>query len=100
MEVNDDLVEHLASLARLRFTESEKEIIRQDLQRMIAMVDKLNELDTAGVEPLLHMSTNVNMLREDQVRGSVSREEALKNAPASDEAYFQVPKVIRRDQAE
>lgn len=96
MEVNDKLVDKLAHLSRLRFNETEKKEIKTDLQRMIAFVEKLNELDTTGVEPLLHMSDEVNVLREDEVKGSVSREEALKNAPEHDEQYFKVPKVISK----
>jgi len=97
MEVNIALVDKLANLARLQFAEEEKELIRQDLQRMIGFVDKLNELNTEGVEPLLHMTEAVNMLREDVVEGSVPRETALKNAPATDGVYFKVPKVISRE---
>jgi aspartyl-tRNA(Asn)/glutamyl-tRNA(Gln) amidotransferase subunit C len=94
MEVNDALIENLSNLARLKFDESEKEEIKKDLQRMITFVEKLNELDTTGVEPLLHMSDAINVLREDVLQGSVSREEALKNAPETDGIYFKVPKVI------
>ena len=82
----------------LQFDESEKEEIKSDLQKMIGFVDKLKELDTAGVEPLLHMSPNVNVLREDVVENMVSREEALKNAPLHDEQFFNVPKVIKKPQ--
>jgi aspartyl-tRNA(Asn)/glutamyl-tRNA(Gln) amidotransferase subunit C len=57
MEVNEALVNRLALLGRLHFTETEKEEIRSDLQRMISFVDKLNELDTEGLEPVLHMSS-------------------------------------------
>jgi len=96
MEVNDALVDKLSHLARLKFDASEKEEIKKDLQNMIAFVEKLNELDTTGVEPLLHMSDEVNVLREDEVKGSISREEALKNAPLHDEQFFKVPKVIRK----
>jgi aspartyl-tRNA(Asn)/glutamyl-tRNA(Gln) amidotransferase subunit C len=96
MEVNDALVDNLANLARLQFNEGEKEIIKKDLQRMIHFVDKLNELDTAGVQPVLHMTESVNVLREDVVQGSVSREEALKNAPETDGVFFKVPKVINK----
>jgi aspartyl-tRNA(Asn)/glutamyl-tRNA(Gln) amidotransferase subunit C len=96
MEVNDALVDKLANLARLQFNEEEKENLRKDLQRMIAFVDKLNELNTDGVEPLLHMSDTVNVLREDLVQGSISREEGLKNAPDTDGVYFRVPKVINK----
>ena len=96
MEVTEQMIEKLALLARLEFKPEEKEEIKKDLQRMISFVDKLNELDTQGVEPLTHMSEEVNVLREDQVQGSVTREEALRNAPMHDEAFFKVPKVIRK----
>ena len=88
------MVEKIAHLARLKFPEAEKEGIKNDLQRMIAFVEKLNELDLEGVDPLLHMSDEVNVLRNDEIKGSVSREDALKNAPSHDESYFIVPKVI------
>ena len=94
MEVNDALVDKLTHLARLKFDAAEKNEIKKDLQKMIAFVDKLNELDLSGIEPLLHMSDEVNVLREDEVKDSISREEALKNAPAHDEKFFKVPKVI------
>jgi aspartyl-tRNA(Asn)/glutamyl-tRNA(Gln) amidotransferase subunit C len=96
MEVNDDLINNLSKLARLEFNDLEKEEIKNDLQKMIAFIDKLNELDTTGVEPLLHMSDNINVLREDEIKGSISREDALKNAPLHDEQFFKVPKVIKK----
>jgi aspartyl-tRNA(Asn)/glutamyl-tRNA(Gln) amidotransferase subunit C len=95
MEVNDALVSKLSHLAKLDFNTAEKEEIKNDLQRMISFVEKLNELDTTGVEPLLHMSDEVNILREDEVKGSITRKEALKNAPQHDEQFFKVPKVIK-----
>ncbi len=96
MEVNDALIDNLSNLARLEFSAGEKEDIKKDLRRMIEFVEKLGELDTAGVEPLLHMSPTINVLREDIPGGSVSREEALANAPSTDGTYFKVPKVIRK----
>jgi aspartyl-tRNA(Asn)/glutamyl-tRNA(Gln) amidotransferase subunit C len=96
MEVNNALVDKLANLSRLRFDETEKEAIKTDLQRMIQFVEKLNELDTTGVEPLLHMTDNVNVLREDEIKGSISRQQALINAPVQDGEFFKVPKVIRK----
>ena len=96
MEVNDALVDKLANLARLQFDDSEKAGIKNDLQRMIQFVEKLNELDTTGVAPLLHMSDNVNVLREDEIKGSISNELALKNAPLHDDQFFKVPKVIKK----
>jgi len=96
MEVNDALVDKLANLARLQFNDEEKSGIKNDLQRMIQFVEKLNELDTTGVAPLLHMSDNVNVLREDEIKGSIGSEEALKNAPLHDQQFFKVPKVIKK----
>jgi aspartyl-tRNA(Asn)/glutamyl-tRNA(Gln) amidotransferase subunit C len=96
MEVNDAMVEKLAHLSRLKFGEKEKKEIGIDLQRMISFVEKLNELDLEGIEPLLHMSDEINVLREDEIKGSVSREEALKNAPLHDDQFIKVPKVIRK----
>ncbi|HEX2848854.1 MAG TPA: Asp-tRNA(Asn)/Glu-tRNA(Gln) amidotransferase subunit GatC [Chitinophagaceae bacterium] len=96
MEVNDVMVDKLANLARLSFNDAEKQEIKTDLQRMIAFVEKLDELDLDGVAPLLHMSGEVNVLREDEVKGSVSREQALKNAPSHDDQFFKVPKVIKK----
>jgi aspartyl-tRNA(Asn)/glutamyl-tRNA(Gln) amidotransferase subunit C len=95
MEVNDEMIDKLAHLARLKFNEDEKQGIRTDLQRMITFVEKLNELNLDNVEPLLHMSGEVNVLREDEIKGSVSREEALKNAPVHNQEFFKVPKVIK-----
>lgn len=95
MEVNDALIEKLAHLARLQFNDEEKAGIRHDLQRMISFVEKLNELNLEGVEPLVHMSPEVNVLRDDEVKGSISREEGLKNAPLHDKQFFKVPKVIK-----
>ena len=96
MEVNDELITNLSRLARLEFNDEEKEEIKNDLQKMISFIEKLNELDTTGVQPLLHMSDNINVLREDEVKGTLTREEALKNAPLHDEQFFKVPKVIRK----
>jgi aspartyl-tRNA(Asn)/glutamyl-tRNA(Gln) amidotransferase subunit C len=96
MEVNREIVTKLAKLSRLHFSEEEKTVIQTDLQKMIHFVDKLNELDTEGLEPVLHMSSEINRLRSDEVRGSVSAEEALINAPGRLNNFFTVPKVIRK----
>jgi aspartyl-tRNA(Asn)/glutamyl-tRNA(Gln) amidotransferase subunit C len=96
MEVNDALLDKLAHLARLYIEPAEREGLKQDLQRMISFVEKLQELDTAGTTPLLHMSETSDVLREDVVQGSVSREEALSNAPDTDGVFFKVPKVINK----
>lgn len=96
MNVDDALIEKLANLSRLEFAEEEKEDIKKDLEKMIGFIDKLNELDTTGVEPLLHMSSNTNIFRKDKVQGELKREDVFKNAPLHDSEFFKVPKVIRR----
>lgn len=96
MNIDAKMVDNLAHLARLRFNDSEKESIREDLQKMVAFVEKLQTVDTTGVEPLLHISDAANVLREDEVRGSISREEALLNSPVKDDTFFKVPTVIKK----
>lgn len=80
----------------LEFSDEEREEIKADLEKMIGFVDKLKELDTTGVEPLLHMSNDINVLREDIPSNMVSRDDALKNAPQHDDVFFKVPKVIKK----
>ena len=96
MEVTDALVDNLANLSRLSFTETEKTEIKGDLQRMIAFVEKLQEVDTTGTAPLLHMTDAINVYREDTVKGSIAREDAMRNAPETDGTFFKVPKVIKK----
>ena len=96
MEVTDALVDNLANLSRLSFTETEKTEIKGDLQRMIAFVEKLQEVDTTGTAPLLHMTDAINVYREDAVKGSIPREDAMRNAPETDGTFFKVPKVIKK----
>lgn len=89
------MVKNLADLSRLSFNDKEEREIKKDLQRMISFVEKLNELDTSGVEPLLHMTDAVNVYRDDIVQGSMPKCEALQNAPMADDDFFKVPKVIK-----
>ncbi|MGN6531496.1 MAG: Asp-tRNA(Asn)/Glu-tRNA(Gln) amidotransferase subunit GatC [Ginsengibacter sp.] len=96
MIVNNALIDKLAHLSRLEFDDEEKEVIKNDLEKMIGFIDKLNELDTTGVEPLLHLSENVNIFRTDTVKGQISRKDVFKNAPLHDDEFFKVPKVIKK----
>ena len=96
MEVNDAMIDKLANLARLKFDDTEKVQIKSDLQNMIGMIEKMNELDTTDVAPLLHITDNVNVLREDIVKGSITNEEALQNAANKNAPFFIVPKVIKK----
>ena len=96
MEISSALVENLANLSKLQFAEADKKAIQQDLQKMIGFIAELESVDTEGVEPLLHMGDAANVLREDLVTGSVTREEGLSNAPVADASFFKVPKVIKK----
>ncbi|MGU3473343.1 Asp-tRNA(Asn)/Glu-tRNA(Gln) amidotransferase subunit GatC [Paenibacillus sp. D51F] len=87
-------VEHVAGLARLEFTESEKEQFAQQLSAILAYADKLGELDTTDVEPTSHVLPVTNVMRKDQVRESVSNETALLNAPDEEDGQFKVPAVL------
>jgi aspartyl-tRNA(Asn)/glutamyl-tRNA(Gln) amidotransferase subunit C len=99
MQIDDALIEKLSRLSMLHFDEAEKADIKADLEKMIGFVDKLKELDTTGVEPLLHISGEVNVLREDEPGGMLTKEEALKNAPLQNDGFFLVPKVIKKEGA-
>ena len=96
MKIDNILVYRLAELSKLELDESSKETMKQDLQKIFDMMDKLNELNVDGVQPLIYMSDEVNVLRVDEVKGQVSKEDALLNAPQHDSDFFKVPKVIKK----
>jgi aspartyl-tRNA(Asn)/glutamyl-tRNA(Gln) amidotransferase subunit C len=94
MKITEELIDHIAHLARLEFQGEDKVSIKKDMERMIEFVDKLSEVDTANVEPLIFMSEEINRLREDESKVTVTHEEALMNAPKKDSDYFRIPKVL------
>lgn len=94
MEINNETIDKLAYLARLEFSAEDKQEIKKDLSRIITWIDKLNELDTEKVEPLIYMSNEINVLRKDEIEHTLSHEDALLNAPKKDSDYFRVPKVL------
>lgn len=94
MDVNNKMIDKLAHLARLEFNDAEREAMKSDFTKMLDFVSKLEELDTDQVEPLVYMSEEVNVLRKDQVKQSISQEEALKNSPQKDSDYMKVPTVM------
>lgn len=94
MAVTKKDVEYIADLARLKFNDEELEKFTEQLNEILSYVAKLNELDTSNVEPLSHPVEGSNVFREDIVKPSIDREEALKNAPDKNELFFKVPKVI------
>jgi aspartyl-tRNA(Asn)/glutamyl-tRNA(Gln) amidotransferase subunit C len=87
-------VEHIAKLAKLEFTDEEKEKFTHQLNQILEYMEHMNKLDTQAVEPLLHVIELSNVFRADEVKESISTEEALKNAPSKTEQFFKVPKVI------
>jgi aspartyl-tRNA(Asn)/glutamyl-tRNA(Gln) amidotransferase subunit C len=94
MKVTKELVLHIAELAQLKLREDEIEKFQEELTQILSYVEKLNEIDTSQVEPLSHPLPTINVYRDDKKETSLSREEALKNAPDSTEEFFKVPKVI------
>lgn len=96
MKVNPETIDKIAHLARLDVQEDEKAGLLDDMNKILSFMDKLNEVDTEGVEPLIYLSDEVNVLRDDTVRHELSREQALSNAPKQDGKFFRVAKVINK----
>ena len=96
MEITNEIIDHLANLAKLKFEDNQKESIRKDLTKIIAFVDKIEELDTDNVEPLIHINQEVNILREDEVIETITQFQALKNAPSKDSDYFKIATVLSK----
>ena len=94
MEVNDKTIDKLSDLSSLIFDGEERDNIKRDLDKMLVFVDKLNSLDTDGVDPLVYMTEETLQLRKDEVGKELSPSEALKNGPSHDSDYFKVPKVL------
>jgi aspartyl-tRNA(Asn)/glutamyl-tRNA(Gln) amidotransferase subunit C len=96
MIIDDKKIEELSHLARLEFNAEEKLAIASDLDKILAFCTKLDELDTVGVEPLIYLSQEHTVLREDLAKLGIDKTLAFKNAPSSDSDYFKVPKVITK----
>lgn len=94
MQINASLISGLERLARLKLDDAEREKLTADLQRILDMVDKLRELDTTGVEPLVYLNEEAEALRDDVIANQLPRTEALQNAPRHDGQFFRVPKMI------
>lgn len=94
MKIDTAIVDKLADLAKLEFDKEGKEAIIKDLSRILTFIEKLNEIDTSNIEPLIYMSDEKNILREDEVKNHIPQAEALKNGPKHDSDYFKMPKVI------
>ena len=92
--INDETIEYVGILAKLELTEEEKEKAKKDMAEMLDYFDKLNSLDTTGVEPMTHIFQVDNVMREDAVTNGDGRETALMNAPECNNEAFIVPKTI------
>ncbi len=96
MQINDQIVERVAFLAKLSFEDKEKKAMQKDLNNILDMCEKLNEVNTKNVEPLVFMTEETNPFRDDDPSVVITKKEALKNAPEKDSDYFKVPKVFDR----
>ena len=97
MKIDQTTLDRVAELARLDFSDATaREAIVKDMQRVFDFVEKLNEVDTTGVEPLIFMTEEHDVLREDVVVPAdvVSKQDALRNSPVKDSDYFKVPRVV------
>lgn len=98
MKISLEEIRHLAHLARLEFKEEEMKSMQGDMDKILGFVAKIDELNLEGVEPLVYLSEERNVLREDRSSTILSKDEALKNAPNKDSDYFRVPKVLSREE--
>ncbi len=98
-KISTNDVEYVASLAQLELDEAAKERLVQEMGEILAYMDKLNELDTTNVEPMMHAMEMTNVFREDVLEPSIPHEAALQNAPVHDGQYFIVPRILEGDEA-
>lgn len=92
MSISLEQIKHLAHLSRLEFSEKELNEMQGDMEKILEFVAQIDALDLEGVAPLTQMSESVDVMREDEVKGMLTKEEALKNAPDANSDYFRVPK--------
>ncbi|NBC25488.1 MAG: Asp-tRNA(Asn)/Glu-tRNA(Gln) amidotransferase subunit GatC [Bacteroidetes bacterium] len=94
MSVTKEDVQYMAHLARLQLEDEQAEGLKQDMNKILGYIDKLEQLDTSDVEPLEHVTDQPTNLRKDEAKEPISHDDALKNAPDADSDYFRVPRVI------
>ena len=94
MKIDIKTIEKLASLSKLSFTKEELDLISKDMSKMVNFINQLDEIDTEGVEPLIHLNEEFNNWREDEIKEMLDLKEALSNSPIKDSTYFKLPKVL------
>lgn len=94
MKLDVETLKKIAHLSRLEIDEKDTEKMLKDMSNMLTFVEKLNEVNTDGVEPLTTMSHEINSLREDVTKNDLTHEQLLQNTPKKDSTYFRVPKVL------
>jgi len=94
--VDNKLISELASLAKLKFNAKSTDKIKLELKTILGFVDAISRIDTNEVEPLIYMSQEKNILRNDEIGNEVTQKDALKNAPQKDSDYFKVPTVLKK----
>ena len=93
-QITDETIEYVGILAKLELDEAEKEAAKKDMGSMLDYIDKLNELDTTGIEPMSHVFPVQNVFREDVVTNGDESEKTLKNAPGEKDNMFMVPRTF------
>ena len=96
IKVDDKLINDLSRLAKLKFDKKSTEKMKTDLETILEFVDAISKVDTNRVEPLIYMSEELNVLRDDKITNKISQQDALKNAPQKDSDYFKVPTVLKK----
>lgn len=92
--ITDEMIEHVGILTKLELSQEEKENAKKDMGRMLDYIDKLNELDTEGVEPMSHVFPVQNVFREDSITNEDDRDNILLNAPQQKDGMYVVPKIV------
>ena len=97
MKINKEVITKLSGLSKLKFNKEETDLISEDLSKMVNFINQLNELETDGIEPLIHMNEEVNNWREDKLGDILNQEKALANSPVKANTYFKLPKVLDKN---
>jgi aspartyl-tRNA(Asn)/glutamyl-tRNA(Gln) amidotransferase subunit C len=97
MIIDEKTIHKVADLARIEIKEEEVSALSSEMNKILTFMEKLNELDTTHVKPLVYMNEEVNVWREDVAKEEISVADGLKNAAVHNENYFFVPKIIKTD---